>query len=87
MVDIEPGHAGLACGQLLVVRAHYGSNVRLAGGGLVCILLGDLIGNVNHGGEGGKRGVRMIPADHPVMHSRMFEAALIDVYWLHVSDH
>ena len=83
MVDIEPGHARLACGQLLVVRTHYGSNVGLAGGCLVCILLGDLISNVNHGRECGKCWVRMIPANHPAAFSQQLEAKLTGVFCRH----
>lgn len=72
MVDIEPGHAGLAGGQLLVVGTHDGSNVGLAAGCLVCVLLGDLVGDVDHGGECGKRWVGVIPANHPAVHRRGF---------------
>ena len=69
MIDIKPGQAGLACGQLLVVGPHYGCNVGLTGGCLVCILLGDLIGDVDHGGEGGKCGVGVIPTHHSAAHT------------------
>ncbi len=65
MVDIEPGHAGLAGGQLLAVGPHNGGNVGLTGRRLVRILLGDLVGDVYHGGERGKGGVGMVPAHNP----------------------
>ena len=64
MLHIEPGHVGLACHQLLTVGSDNGGNVRLTNRGLVCILLRDLIGDVDHGWEGGKGGVRVIPAHH-----------------------
>ena len=54
MIDVEPRHAGLASGQLLVVRTHNGSNVWLASGRLVSVLLRDLVCDVNHRREGGK---------------------------------
>lgn len=57
MLHIEPGQAGLARHQLLAVRAHDGSNVGLTGCGLMSVLLCDLVGNVDHGGEGGEGGV------------------------------
>ena len=71
MIDIEPGDARLACGQLLVVRTHYGSNVRLAGTCFVCILLRDLVGNVDHGGESGKGWVGMVPAHHSALQTQI----------------
>ena len=57
MLHIEPRQAGLARHQLLAVRAHNGSNVGLTGCGLVSVLLRDLVGDVNHGGEGCEGGV------------------------------
>lgn len=81
MIDIEPSHAGLAGGQLLVVRAHNGGNVGLTGSRLVCVLLCDLVGDVDHGGEGGKGGVGMIPTHNPalVAHWIMY---MTDTYYI-----
>ena len=70
MLHIEPGHAGLACHQLLAIGPHYGSNVGLTDWGLVCILLGDLVGDVDHGREGGKGWMGVIPAYHSAQHMR-----------------
>ena len=65
MMYVEPGHAGLAGGQLPAVGAHYGCYVGLTSSGLVGVLLGDLVGDVDHGWEGGKGGVGVIPAHYP----------------------
>jgi len=74
VIDIEPGHAGLAGGQLLAVGAHNGSNVGLTGCCLVRVLLGDLVGDVYHGWEGGKGWMGMVPAHNP-MHEKLVSTA------------
>ena len=65
MIHIEPGDAGLAGGQLLAVGPHNRGNVGLTPRRLVRILLGHLVGDVYHGGEGGKGWVGMVPAHNP----------------------